>query len=107
VLSFSVITDDLALSSKDQDVFSIVNCKEDYDHLKLACKPIFQKINTLYEKASTEVEGKHFDLDIFMGGDMKFLQLVLGLGGSLCNYSFPWYWVHKNHKRADDMLLPS
>jgi transcriptional antiterminator Rof (Rho-off) len=44
--------------------FCIVNCKEDYDHLKLACKPIFQIINTLYEKASIEVEGKHFDLDI-------------------------------------------
>jgi hypothetical protein len=45
VLSFSVIIDDLTLSSKDQNVFCIVNCKEDYDHLKLACKPIFQKIN--------------------------------------------------------------
>ena len=83
-------------------VVCIVNCKEDYDHLKLACKPIFQKINKLYEKASIEVEGKHYDLDILMGGDMKFLQLVLGLGGSLCNYSCPWYRVHKNHKRADN-----
>jgi hypothetical protein len=66
---------------------------------------IFQKINTLYVKASIEVEGKHFDLDILMGGDMKFLQLVLG--GSLCNYSCPWHRVHKNHKRAENMLLPS
>ena len=106
VLSFSVITDDLTLSSKDQNVFCIVNCKEDYDHLKLACKPIFQKINTLYEKVSIEVEGNHFDLDILMGGDMKCLQLVLGLGGSLCNYSCPWYRVHTNHKRADNILLP-
>jgi hypothetical protein len=104
-LSFSVITDDLTLSSKDQNVFCIVNCKEDYDNLKLASKPIFQKINTLYEKGSIEVEVKHFDLDILMGGDMQFLQLVLGLGGSLCNYSCPWYRVHKNHKRADNMLL--
>jgi hypothetical protein len=55
-LSFSVITDDLTLSSKDQNVFCIVNCKEDYDNLKLACKPIFQKINRLCEKASIEVE---------------------------------------------------
>jgi hypothetical protein len=47
VLSFSVITDDLTLSSKDQNVFCIVNCKEDYDHLKLASKPIFQKINII------------------------------------------------------------
>jgi hypothetical protein len=107
VLSFSVITDDLTLSSKDQNVVCIVNCKEDYDHSKLACKPFFQKINTLYEKASIDVEGKHFDLDILMGGDMKFLQLVLGLGGSLCNYSCPWYRVQENHKRVENMLLPS
>jgi hypothetical protein len=56
---------------------------------------------TLYEKASIEVEGKHFDLDILMGSDVKFLQLVLGLGGSLFNYSCPWYRVHKimsNHR---------
>ena len=79
MLSFSVITNDLTLSSKDENVFCIVSCKEDCDHLKLACKPIFQKINTLYEKASIEVEGKHFGLDI----------LVIGLGGSLCNYSCP------------------
>jgi hypothetical protein len=103
-LSFSVITDDSTLSSKDQNGFCIVNCKEDYDHLSFACKPIFQKI-TLYEKASIEVEGKHFDLDILMGGDMKFLQLVLRLGESLCNYSCPWHRVHKNHKRAENMLL--
>jgi hypothetical protein len=59
--------------STDQNVFGIVNCKEDYDHLRLTCKPIFQKINTLCEKAIIEVEGKHFDLDILMVGDMKFL----------------------------------
>jgi hypothetical protein len=37
--------------------------------------PIFQKINKLYEKGSSAVEGKYFDLDILMGGDMKFVQL--------------------------------
>ena len=78
VLSFSVITDDLTSSSKDQNVFCIVNCKEDYDHLKLACTSILQKIDTLYEKASIEVEGKHLDLDILMGGDMNFCNLCLG-----------------------------
>ena len=103
VLSFSVITDDLTLSSKDQNVFRIANRKEDYDNLKLACKPIFQNINTLCEKACIEVEGKHFDLDILMDGDMKCLQLVFGLGGSLCNYSCPWYRVQTNHKRTDNI----
>ena len=70
-------------------VFCIVNCKEGYDHLKFACKPIFQKINTLYEKANIEVEGKHFDLDILMGGDMKFFATCAWVGWILCNYSCP------------------
>jgi hypothetical protein len=50
------------------------------------------KINTLCEKASIEVEGKHFDLDILMGGDMKILQLVLGLGGSRNNFTFKLFY---------------
>jgi hypothetical protein len=60
----------VAKKSYVKNVFCIVSCKEDYDNLKLACKPIFQKIETLCEKASIEVEGKHFDLDILMGGDI-------------------------------------
>ena len=51
-----------------------------------------------------QLKGKHFDLDMLMGGDMKFLQLVLGLGGSLCNYSCPWCGVHKNQRY--DMTKP-
>jgi hypothetical protein len=39
-----------------------------------------------------------------MGGDMNFLQLVLGLGGSLCNYSCPWCRVDKNQR--DNMTKP-
>jgi hypothetical protein len=50
VLSFSLITDDLILSSTDQNVFCIVNCKEDYDHLKLACKPIFSENKHIIRK---------------------------------------------------------
>jgi hypothetical protein len=44
---------------------------------------------------------------MLMGGDMKFLQLVLGLGGSLCNYSCPWYRVHKNQQCTEKETVPS
>jgi hypothetical protein len=66
---------------------------------------ILQKINTLYEKASIEVEGKHFDLDILMGGDMIFLQLVFGLGGSLCHYSCPWLTIKLNYLHDHKIML--
>jgi hypothetical protein len=48
---------------------------------------IFQKINKLYEKGSSAVEGKQFDLDILMGGDMKFLQLGACTKSGMCCFS--------------------
>jgi hypothetical protein len=73
----------MILDVSDKFAFLTNICARDISrnsYLKLVCKPIFQKINTLYEQASIEVEGKHFDLNILMGGDMQFLELVLGLG---------------------------
>ena len=60
----------------DHNLLCSLQCKKDYDHLKLACKPFFQKINTLYEKASIEVEEKLFDLDILMSGDIIALIFI-------------------------------
>ncbi|CAG2186655.1 unnamed protein product [Mytilus edulis] len=94
----------LTLSSKDQNVFCIVNCKEDYDSLKKSCKPIFEEINSLYKRGTIEVDGRKINLEILLGGDMKFLQILLGLGGSLCNYSCPWCRIHKGER--EDMTKP-
>jgi hypothetical protein len=61
---------------------------------------ITEKDNTTNDKFAYS---QQFDLDILMGGDMKFLQL--GLGGSLCNYSCPWCRVHKN--QSDEKWIPN
>jgi hypothetical protein len=80
VLSFSVITDDLTLSSKDQNVFCIVNCKEDYDHLKLACKPIVQKIvksSVITEKDNTT----KFEIVLTFDPSPEILICILSVSG--------------------------
>ena len=89
VLSFSVITDDLTLSSKDQNV--VLHCKLQRRlwSFKTCLQTHFSENKHIIRKSKYWSWGTHFDLDILMGGDMKFLQLVLGLGGSLCNYSCP------------------
>jgi hypothetical protein len=106
-LSFSVITDDLTLSSKDQNVFLHCKLQRRLWSFKTCLQTHFSENKHIIRKSKYWSWGENFDLDILMSGDMKFLQLVLGLGGSLCNYSCPWHRVHKNHKRADNMLLPS
>jgi hypothetical protein len=68
----------LTLSSKDQNVFCIVNCKEDYDHLKLACKPIFQKINTYTKKQVLKLRG-----------NIEILIFILSVSG------FTWYLMYR------------
>ena len=101
VLFFSVIIDDLTLSSTDQHVFLHCELQRRLWSFKTCLQTHFSENKHIMRKNKYWSWGEHFDLNILMGGDMKFLQLVLGLGGSLCNYSCPWYRVHKNHKRAD------
>lgn len=39
-----------------------------------------------------DINGKSIPLEIVLGGDMKFIQLVLGLNGSIGVYACPWCW---------------
>jgi hypothetical protein len=47
VLSFSIVQNETHLTSLDQNVFCIINCKENYEQLNAACKPVFDEINEL------------------------------------------------------------
>jgi hypothetical protein len=40
VLSFSIVQNETHLTSLDQNVFCIINCKENYEQLNAACKPV-------------------------------------------------------------------
>jgi len=55
-------------------------------------------LNLLSENKCITVNGQTFDLELFVGGDMKFLQLLLGLGGSTGNFACSWCKVHKDER---------
>jgi hypothetical protein len=55
-------------------------CKEDYDHLKLACKPIFSENKHIIRKIKYWSWGKDFYLDILMGGDIKIFATCAWVG---------------------------
>ncbi|CAC5421897.1 Tyrosine-protein kinase receptor Tie-1,Tyrosine-protein kinase Shark,Melanoma receptor tyrosine-protein kinase,Ack-related non-receptor tyrosine kinase,Tyrosine-protein kinase ZAP-70,Vascular endothelial growth factor receptor 1,Receptor tyrosine-protein kinase erbB-4,Tyrosine-protein kinase SYK,Tyrosine-protein kinase Fer [Mytilus coruscus] len=85
--SFSVITDCLTLSSKDQNVFCIVNCKEDYDSLKNSCKPIFEEINSLYKRGTIAVDREK----------NRFGNFVRIHKGEREDMTKPWDFYHGNN----------
>ena len=88
MLSFSVITDDLTLSSKDENCFLHCKLQRRLWSFKTCLQTHFSENKHIIRKSKYWSWGETFWFsDILMSGDMKLLQLVLGSGGSLCNYS--------------------
>ena len=85
------------LSHLNQRVLAILKCEENYENLDKACVPIFSEINNLGKEGIT-VGDKNVKLEIFIGGDMKFLQILLGLNSSIATYACPWCKVAKEDR---------
>jgi hypothetical protein len=48
--------------------------------LNAAYKPVFDEINELVAEKGLFVDGTYYPVEFLFGGDMKFLQIILGLG---------------------------
>ena len=83
VLSYSIMDVCDTQSHLNQRVLSIVNCEEKYANLKHSMQPSFAEINELVNETCIIVENDTIELEFFVGGDMKFIQLLLGLNSSI------------------------
>lgn len=46
---------------------------------------------TYFENQKTiKIESKSYDIEYFLGGDLKFLALVLGVNAATADYPCPW-----------------
>lgn len=82
----------------NQTTIGIINCTETYDCLKIACDPIFKELNELNSKRKITVDSVEYDLEFFLGGDMKFISLILGLCGATGVFACPWCKVSKESR---------
>ena len=103
VVSFSVL-DDNSNSHMSQRVLAVVNCDENYSNLKSSLGPLFQEINQLHSKQYLDVDGRKIKLEMFIGGDMKFIQLLLGMNSDIATFACPWCKVSKECR--GDISLP-
>jgi len=67
-MSFSIVQNEIHLASLDQNVFCIINCKENYEQLNAACKPVFDEINELIAKKGLFVDVKKLSCRVFIWG---------------------------------------
>ena len=98
VTSWSVIDDEHSTSHFNQRVLAIVKCEENYANLEKTLGPLFDEINEIAKEGHIYVGSERVGIELFVGGDMKFIQLLLGLNSSIATYACPWCKVAKEDR---------
>ena len=86
------------LSAAHNKVVGIVNAPEEFLNLKECFKDLFTEVSDIQESGSVSTSNGNVPTEIFLGGDMKFISMVLGLSAATANHACPWCKVHKNHR---------
>ena len=71
---------------------AIVKDLEKYETLEKSFSSAINEINTVFETGFIEVDGKEIQIEMFLGGDYKFLFMVMGLDGARSTH---WCLTHK------------
>ena len=99
LMSFALLhSDDEVMAAKGNHTIAVVKGKEDYNTLRQSFGDIFKEINSLISKKKIEVGGKSVNLEFFLGGDYKFILLVMGLKGATSHYACVWCKIHRNNR---------
>ena len=96
ILSFSILqTGDRVMSFKGNRTLRIVNGPEKYDTLKTSLGNVISDINCIIKNSKIEVDVKEVKIEMFLGGDYKFLLMTVGLKGATSDYACVWCKIHK------------
>lgn len=99
MFSFTLLQlEERVMSSKSNRTIAIVNGHEEYKTLQISFLPIFNEINHLIEKGTLTVDDNEIKLDFFLGGDLKFLLMIMGLSNATANYACLWCKIHKDQR---------
>ncbi|CAB4028869.1 Hypothetical predicted protein [Paramuricea clavata] len=99
LMSFAILqsTDDV-LAAKGNHTIAVVKGKEDYDVLKHCFRDVFNDINDMLREKNLDLGEDTVNLEFFLGGDYKFILLMMGLSGATSNYACAWCKIHKDER---------
>ncbi|XP_022808035.1 uncharacterized protein LOC111345047 [Stylophora pistillata] len=92
------------LSSKGTHTIAVVSGPENHETLAESFKEVFSEVNEIQDRGHIIVDGKQVEIELFLGGDYKFLLLVMGISAANSTYACLWCKVHK--KDRGDMSKP-
>ncbi|CAB4016317.1 Hypothetical predicted protein [Paramuricea clavata] len=105
--SFALLQQGNVMSSKSNRTVAIINGKEDYQTLKTALPDFFDEVNSLIETGSLLVDCNEVKLEFFLGGDYKFLLMIMGLNSATADYACLWCEIHRQFRwdTSKDLLF--
>ena len=98
VLTLSILSENVTNSHIEQKNLAVRKCDKNYENLDKACGLLFREIEEIRNSGEISVAGNVFKVELFLGGDVKFLQLIMGLSGIMSNYACIWCKVHKSDR---------
>lgn len=88
VIAFVIIYDEtIANSPNDHYTIALVNCKENYECITECVRDLVLEMESL---SSLQVGNYTYKLTYFLGADMKFLAMALGIEAANSTYSCVW-----------------
>ena len=73
------------MSAKGNRTIAIVNAPECHQTVQEAFGGTFEEINVMIDNGKLSVNGKEIKTEFFLGGDYKYILLMLGLRGATSN----------------------
>jgi hypothetical protein len=106
LLSFSLLQgQNSVMSASGNHTFAVVKGSESYETLNDSFGAVFQEINDLIEVSEITIDNSKFDLEFFLGGDYKFLLIMLGMKSATSNFACVWCKVKKENRWLMDKDL--
>ncbi len=105
VFSIVPVKESCDQSVKSHRALAILNGDEKYEDMRKCCAPVLRELNHIIANGLT-VGDKHYQPAICLGGDMKFLQTILGINvaSGSAYHSCIYCKVHKDNR--GDMSKP-
>jgi len=98
-MSFTLLQlNESVMSPKHNRTVAIINGPEKYETLKTSLSPFSDDVNQLICKSTLPIDGENVELEFFLGGDMKFLLMILGLSSATADYACLWCKIHKDDR---------
>ena len=103
--SFSVTSPGARMSKAAcHHAVAVVKGQESYTLYNTCFRNIFNSINALAASKRLDINGEEMAIDVYLGGDYKFLLMVLGMAGATSNHACIYCRVHSNER--GDMAKP-